>query len=62
MRTLFLVPATDTRLGDGIVGSRIGLRAKGHRVDVHANLFEVATLDIADRGALHSFWSMKPNS
>jgi thymidine kinase len=53
MRTLLLVPATDTRLGDGIVGSRIGLRAKGRRVNIHANLFEVATSDIQDRGALH---------
>ena len=53
MRTLLLVPATDTRLGDGVVGSRIGLRAKGRRVDLHANLFEVASRDIADRGPLH---------
>jgi thymidine kinase len=53
MRTLILVPATDTRLGDRIVGSRIGLRAQGRRVDHHANLFEVATRDIADRGPLH---------
>src|SRR5215467_16198073 len=50
MRTLLLVPATDTRVGDGVVGSRIGLRAKGRRVDFHANLFEVASRDIADRG------------
>jgi len=53
MRTLLLVPATDTRLGDGIVGSRIGLTAKGRRVDLHDNLFEVTTRDIADRGPLH---------
>jgi thymidine kinase len=53
MRTLILVPATDTRLGDGMVGSRIGLRAQGRRVDLHANLFDVATRDIADRGPLH---------
>ena len=53
MRTLLLVPATDTRLGDGIVGSRIGLRAKGRRVDLHANLFEIATRDIEERGPLH---------
>src|SRR6185369_123317 len=53
MRTLILVPATDTRLGDGVVGSRIGLRARGRRVDLHANLFEVATHDIAEHGPLH---------
>jgi thymidine kinase len=53
MRTLLLVPATDTRLGDGIVGSRIGLRAKARRIDLHANLFEVASRDISDRGPLH---------
>ena len=53
MRTLILVPATDTRLGDGVVGSRIGLRAHGCRVEHHANLLEVATRDIAERGPLH---------
>src|SRR5262245_13091823 len=53
MRTLILVPATDTRLGDGIVGSRIGLRAQGRRADAHANLFDIATRDISEHGALH---------
>jgi thymidine kinase len=53
MRTLILVPAMDTRMGDGVVGSRIGLRAQGRRVDSHANLFEVASRDMAERGPLH---------
>jgi thymidine kinase len=53
MRTLILLPATDVRLGDGIVGSRIGLRAQGRSVGPHANLVEVATRDIAEHGPLH---------
>jgi thymidine kinase len=53
MRTLILLPATDTRMGDGIVGSRIGLRAQGRRVEPNANLFEIASRDIAERGPLH---------
>src|SRR5262249_1839772 len=53
MRTLILAPATGVRLGDGIVHSRIGIRAQGRRVEPHANLLEVATRDIADHGPLH---------
>jgi thymidine kinase len=53
MRTLILLPATDVRLGDGMVGSRIGLRAQGRSVRPHDNLFEVATRDIAEHGPLH---------
>src|SRR5215471_9563748 len=53
MRTLILLPATDVRLGDGIVGSRIGIRAQGRSVGSHVNLFEVATRDVAEHGPLH---------
>jgi thymidine kinase len=52
MRTLILVPALDTRFGEGVVGSRIGLRAQGRRVARDADLFVVAQEDIKARGRL----------
>jgi thymidine kinase len=53
MRTLILVPALDTRYGEGVVGSRIGLRAQGRRLSREENLLSVVQDDIAARGALH---------
>lgn len=53
MRTLIVVPALDTRYGEGVVGSRIGLRAQGRRVARDEDLLEVAKADLAARGPLH---------
>lgn len=52
MRTLILSPAIDDRYGDGVVGSRIGLQAKGLRVARDADLFALVKRDIAARGKL----------
>jgi thymidine kinase len=53
MRTLILVPALDTRYGEGVVGSRIGLRAQGRRVAKDEQLLTVVQADVAERGPLH---------
>lgn len=53
MRTLILLPAIDTRNGEGLVASRIGLQAKGRRFDRREDLFALAQADIAARGPLH---------
>jgi thymidine kinase len=52
MRTLILSPALDTRYGEGVVGSRIGLRAQGIRVAREEDLFSVVQKDIKARGKL----------
>jgi thymidine kinase len=52
MRTLILVPAIDTRYGEGVVASRIGLSAKGRRVERGEDLFALVQSDIAQRGKL----------
>ena len=53
MRTLILTPALDTRYGDGVVASRIGLRAQGRRFGRGEDLYDLAVTDIAARGPLH---------
>ena len=53
MRTLILTPALDTRHGDGVVASRIGLRAPGRRFNRADDLLALAQTDIAARGRLH---------
>src|SRR5262249_35494348 len=53
MRTLIVVPALDTRYGEGVVGSRIGLRANGRRVSRDEDLFAMVEADVASRGPLH---------
>jgi thymidine kinase len=53
MRTLILVPALDTRYGEGVVGSRIGLRAQGRRVARDEDLWAVVESDVGARGPLH---------
>jgi thymidine kinase len=53
MRTLILTPALDNRYGDGVVASRIGLKADARRFGADENLFALAEADIAARGALH---------
>jgi thymidine kinase len=53
MRTLILIPAIDTRHGDGVVASRIGLRAVGRRFTRDDDLYAIANADIKARGPLH---------
>jgi thymidine kinase len=53
MRTLILTPALDNRFGEGVVASRIGLKANAVRFGAEANLFESVQADMAGRGALH---------
>ena len=53
MRTLILTPALDNRYGDGVVASRIGLKAPARRFGADEDLFALVEADIAARGALH---------
>ena len=53
MRTLILTPALDTRHGDGVVASRIGLKANARRFDDGENLLALIEADIAARGTLN---------
>jgi len=53
MRTLILTPRLDTRAGEGIVASRIGLQAKGVVFGRDDDLERLAREDIATRGPLH---------
>lgn len=53
MRTLLLTPALDTRGGDGMIASRIGLEARGHRFERDDDLLERVRADVAANGALH---------
>jgi thymidine kinase len=53
MRTLILTPALDNRYGEGVVASRIGLKAHARRFGTDEDLFALVQADIDDRGALH---------
>ncbi|MDO1528918.1 thymidine kinase [Fulvimonas sp. R45] len=53
MRTLILTPALDDRYGEGVVASRIGLKANARRFGGGENLFALVGADIAARGPLH---------
>jgi thymidine kinase len=53
MRTLVLSPQLDTRAGEGVVASRIGLRAAARRFARGDDLLALARGDIAAHGALH---------
>ena len=53
MRTLILTPALDDRYGEGVVASRIGLKAVGRRFSPDEDLLAMTQADIAERGALH---------
>ena len=53
MRTLILTPAMDNRYGDGVVASRIGLKANARRFGGDENLLALVEADIAAHGALH---------
>ncbi len=52
MRTLILTPRLDTRAGNGVVASRIGLSAKAQRFDAGDDLLATVQADIAGHGAL----------
>ena len=52
MRTLILTPELDTRDGEGVVASRIGLRAAARRFARDENLLAIARADIAANGKL----------
>ena len=53
MRTLILTPRLDRRFGEGVVASRIGLKAEGRVFDPDDDLFAIAQDDIAAAGDLH---------
>ncbi|MEO8809880.1 MAG: thymidine kinase [Rhodanobacter sp.] len=53
MRTLILTPALDHRYGEGVVASRIGLKANARRFSAEEDLFALAEADIAAHGTLH---------
>lgn len=53
MRTLILTPALDNRFGDGVVASRIGLKANARRFGAEENLLALVQADQAARGPLH---------
>jgi thymidine kinase len=52
MRTLIMTPKLDNRAGEGIVASRIGLKAEGLRFTQDDDLLEMIDADIAARGKL----------
>lgn len=53
MRTLILTPALDNRYGEGVVASRIGLKANAVRFGGEEDLLALVQADIAVRGPLH---------
>jgi thymidine kinase len=53
MRTLILTPALDNRFGEGVVASRIGLKANARRFSGEENLLAMVQADIAAQGMLH---------
>ena len=52
MRTLILTPRLDTRAGEGVVASRIGLRANARSFTREDDLLELVRADIDKRGKL----------
>ena len=52
MRTLILTPRLDTRSGEGVVASRIGLSAQGRVFDRDSDLSRLVSDDVAVHGAL----------
>lgn len=53
MRTLILTPALDNRYGEGVVASRIGLKANARRFRGDENLLALVEAEIALHGPLH---------
>ncbi|HET8898588.1 MAG TPA: thymidine kinase [Rhodanobacteraceae bacterium] len=52
MRTLILTPALDNRYGEGVVASRIGLKANARRFAASEDLFALVEADMVARGKL----------
>lgn len=52
MRTLILTPRLDTRAGEGLVASRIGLKARAAVFERRDDLLDMVRADIAARGRL----------
>ena len=52
MRTRILTPKLDNRAGEGVVASRIGLKAEGLRFDREDDLLALVDADIAAHGTL----------
>lgn len=53
MRTLILTPRLDDRYGEGVVASRIGLKARGSIFGRDDDLVMLVRADILAKGALH---------
>jgi thymidine kinase len=53
MRTLILTPALDNRYGEGVVASRIGLKARAMRFSGEEDLLAMVQADIDARGPLN---------
>jgi thymidine kinase len=53
MRTLILTPRLDDRYGEGVVASRIGLKARGLIFEREHDLLAMTQSDIDRQGALH---------
>ncbi len=53
MRTLILIPALDDRYGEGVVASRIGLKAHARRFAADADLLQIVRENVAECGPLH---------
>jgi thymidine kinase len=53
MRTLIFTPRLDNRYGDGVVASRIGLKADGQVFTRDDDLVRMTRADMAAHGALH---------
>jgi thymidine kinase len=53
MRTLILTPRLDDRYGEGVVASRIGLKARGRIFGRDDDLLAIVQADIAANGPLH---------
>jgi thymidine kinase len=53
MRTLICKPRLDSREGEGVVASRIGLEAAGREFESSDDLLELVRVDVAEHGPLH---------
>ncbi len=53
MRTLIYTPRLDNRYGEGVVASRIGLKASGRIFERDDDLFAMTRADVESRGALN---------
>jgi thymidine kinase len=53
MRTLILTPRLDDRYGEGVVASRIGLKARGRIFGRDDDLHAIVAEDVARHGTLH---------